>query len=119
MARGIDIHWEGVEKLGIVIKRASSRTETLAGQVVRNNGQLVQKTAVQNAPVDSGFLKGQIKASYPGKLEAHIKSEASYAGYQEHGTRFQSGTPHIRPALKSVESKFTKEMNDVMNEVFK
>lgn len=118
MGVGFKIDWNGLERLTVTLKRSSSRTETLAGQVVRNNTEKVKTIGQTKAPVDTKFLKGQIKSSYPSKLEGRVKSAAFYAGYQEYGTRFQPGTPHIRPAIQEVEPQFKKDLTDVMNEVF-
>lgn len=58
------------------------------------------------APVDTGALKNSIRfepASRSGKgWKASISSNMAYSIHQELGTRFQRGTPHIRPAADRV-----------------
>lgn len=118
MAGGLNIDWHGAEKLITMIQGAGSKVQEQSGKVVKNNAELVQRFAKVYAPHDTGFLETQIKTSYPEALEAHIDAEAAYSGYQEYGTRFQPGKPFMRPALKTVEPKFKKDMTDVMKGAF-
>ena len=118
MAGGFKIDWHGAEKLTTIIQGAGSKVQEQSGKVVKNNAELLQRFAKANAPYDTGFLKSQIKTSYPEALEAHIDAEAAYSGYQEYGTRFQPGKPFMRQALKTVEPKFKKDMTDVMKGAF-
>lgn len=50
------------------------------------------------APVDTGALRDSIYARASG-FELEFGNAVDYGAYQEFGTRFQAGTPHIRPAL--------------------
>jgi len=50
------------------------------------------------APVDTGALRDSIYARASG-FELEFGNAVDYGMYQEFGTRFQPGTPHIRPAL--------------------
>lgn len=119
MAGGMKIDWEGVEQLTMVIKGAGSKVREQSAKVVKNNAEKLKSKAQAKAPKDTRFLKDHIKTSYPGELEAHIDDEAAYAGYQEYGTRFQEGTPHMRPALREIEPQFKQDMTDVMKGAFK
>lgn len=118
MAGGFKIDWHGTESLTMAIRGSSRKVMEQSGKVVKNNAELVQRFAKVYAPHDTGFLESQIKTSYPEALEAHIDAEAAYSGYQEYGTRFQTGKPFMRPALKVVEPKFKKDMTDVMKGAF-
>ena len=118
MAGGFKIDWHGDEQLTMLIKGAGTKVLEQSGKVVKNNAELFQRFAKGYAPQDTGFLKSQIKTSYPGALEAHIDAEAAYSGYQEYGTRFQTGKPFMRPALKVVEPKFKRDMTNVMKGAF-
>mgnify|MGYP003426484306 FL=1 len=118
MAGGFKIDWHGDEQLTILIKGAGSKVQEQSAKVVKNNAELFQRFAKGYAPHDTGFLKSQIKTSYPDALEAHIDAEAAYSGYQEYGTRFQAGKPFMRPALKVVEPKFKRDMTNVMKGAF-
>ena len=114
----MSVEWHGAERLTMAIRGASQKAMEQSSQVIRNNTERLKASAKAKAPVDTGFLKNHITSSYPNSLEGHVKSEAAYSGYQEYGTRFQTGTPHIRPALKEVESQFKKDMDDVLKGVF-
>ncbi|MGQ7336363.1 HK97-gp10 family putative phage morphogenesis protein [Streptococcus suis] len=119
MAGGMKIDWQGVEQLTMVIKGAGSKVREQSAKVVKNNAEKLKSKAQDKAPKDTRFLKDHIKTSYPGELEAKIEAEAAYSGYQEYGTRFQPGTPFMRPALKEVEPQFKQDMTDVMKGAFK
>ena len=118
MAGGFKIDRHGDEQLTMLIKGAGPKVLEQSGKVVKNNAELFQRFAKGYAPHDTGFLKSQIKTSYPEALEAHIDAEAAYSGYQEYGTRFQTGKPFMRPALKVVEPKFKQDMTNVMKGAF-
>lgn len=114
----MSVEWHGAERLTMAIRGASQKAMEQSSQVIRNNTERLKASAKAKAPVDTGFLKNHITSSYPDRLEGHVKSEAAYSGYQEYGTRFQTGKPFMRPALKEVEPQFKKDMTDVMKGVF-
>ena len=114
----MSVEWHGAERLTMAIRGASQKAMEQSSQVIRNNTERLKASAKAKAPVDTGFLKNHITSSYPDRLEGHVKSEAAYSGYQEYGTRFQTGKPFMRPALKEVESQFKKDMDDVLKGVF-
>ena len=119
MAGGMKIDWHGMEQLTMTISGAGAKVFEQSAKVVKNNAEKLKSKAQAKAPKDTEFLKDHIKTSYPAALEAHINSEAAYAGYQEYGTRFQPGKPHMRPALREIEPEFKKDMTDVMKGAFK
>lgn len=114
----MSVEWHGAERLTMAIRGASPKAMEQSSQVIRNNTERLKASAKAKAPVDTGFLKNHITSSYPNRLEGRVKSEAAYSGYQEYGTRFQTGTPHIRPALREIEPQFKQDMNDVLKGVF-
>ncbi|MFU2205248.1 HK97-gp10 family putative phage morphogenesis protein [Streptococcus pluranimalium] len=114
----MSVKWQGMEKLTATISNAHPKAVEQSVKVVKNMGEKGKSISKQLAPVDTSFLKKSITSSYQG-MEAHITSGAGYAGYQEYGTRFQPGTPHIRPMIEKIEPEFKKMMTDVMKGAFK
>ena len=114
----MSVEWHGAERLTMAIRGSSRKVIEQSEKVVKNNTERLKASAKSKAPVDTGFLKNHITSSYPDSLEGHVKSEAAYSGYQEYGTRFQTGKPFMRPALKEVEPQFKKDMTDVLKGVF-
>ena len=114
----MSVEWHGAERLTMAIRGAGPKAMEQSSQVIRNNTERLKASAKVKAPVDTGFLKNHITSSYPNRLEGRVKSEAAYSGYQEYGTRFQTGTPHIRPALQEIEPQFKQDMNNVLKGVF-
>lgn len=112
------IRWEGIEKLTATIANSHSQAVEQSLKVLKNTAEKGKNVAQGLAPKDTGFLKDHITTSYPG-MEAHIRAEAAYAGYQEYGTRYQPGKPFMRPMLEQVQPQFQQDMTDVMKGVFK
>lgn len=83
--------------------------------VVRKNGSEMQKKAQKNAPVDTGHLMSSIFLEITdGGMTAEVESTADYAVYQEYGTRFMKGKPHIRPAFEEQKEKFKADMKELV-----
>jgi len=63
----------------------------------------VQKESRIRAPVDTGFLRANIKL-YPMKpaLKSVVQSRAKYSSAQEYGTGKMKSQPYMRPALRKV-----------------
>ena|SRR5690554_1782136 len=104
---------KGASELSGKLKRNANLDDVK--NVVKINGSEMQRRAQRYAPVDTGSLKRNIKY-HPEEngFTARIASEASYAPYQEYGTRFIAGTPHIRPSYYEQKSKFISDMKRLM-----
>lgn len=73
-----------------------------------------QGMAQMLAPVDTGRLRAGISMRDSGPLSFEVYTNIEYAPYQEFGTRYQAGTPHMRPAyertLPRVRARIAQEM---------
>ena len=107
----------GVKFLGIDLLEASltkkMRAKERAAKVVKSHGGKMQANAMRFAPVDTSYLKNAITLDVSA-TEAAVESTAPYAVYQEYGTRYQPGTPHIRPAFRAEIHPFLDDMKKVM-----
>jgi hypothetical protein len=56
------------------------------------------------APVDTGRLRDSIYHRAAG-FDLEFGNDVEYGFYQEFGTRFQTGTPHIRPSLDAFQQR--------------
>lgn len=83
--------------------------------VVKKNGAEMQKKAMQNAPIDTGHLRGSITLEITdnGKT-AEVESTADYAAYQEYGTRFMKGKPHVKPAFDEQKEIFVSDLKKLV-----
>lgn len=112
MARG-SLEFRGTADLIGALKRKSTLNEVK--NVVRTNAAQMHGGAVQRAPVDTTHLKKSVKLhSLDNGFTAKVASEAEYAGYQEWGTRFQSGTPHVGPSFHFQKIKYLNDMKRLM-----
>lgn len=64
-------------------------------------GALWESGAKQMAPVDTGRLRNSIEHHPEGNDTVVVETDVEYAIYQEMGTRYQSGTPFMKPSGES------------------
>lgn len=67
------------------------------------------------APVDTGHLRDSYGYTVEGsgeKVVAHVGTNVDYALHQEYGTVYQSGTPHVRPALEANRGELVRMMGE-------
>lgn len=84
-------------------------------KIVKHHTSSMHRQAQRFAPVDTGALRRGIKLKIEDKgYTGVVRSTASYAPYQEYGTRFQTGTPHIRPAYYNVLWDFHEDLDRLM-----
>lgn len=68
-------------------------------RAIHKSGYMVERTAKQLCPVDTGRLRKSIH-NVPGKMRSVVRTNVSYAPYQEFGTSKMGAQPYMRPALK-------------------
>lgn len=103
----------GFEKLETKLTKNMDLSKVKA--TVKKNGAQLQKKAQKEAPIDSGHLHDVIFLEITdGGMTAEVESTAEYAAYQEYGTRFMKGKPHIRPAFDEQEGKFKSDLGKLV-----
>lgn len=103
----------GFEKLETKLTKNMDLSKVKA--TVKKNGAQLQKKAQKEAPIDSGHLHDVIFLEITdGGMTAEVESTAEYAGYQEYGTRFMKGKPHIRPAFDEQKGKFKSDLGKLV-----
>ena len=112
------VELKGDLELLAVLNKSNSQIHNATMKALKNNTEKTMQQAKKNAPVDTGFLKNNIVSRYEG-MSGIVHSQAGYSGYQEYSTRYQSGTPFMRPALNFIYPQFQKDMTDVMKGAFK
>lgn len=107
MSKGLEI--KGIDKLVAHLKRSATLEDIK--RVVSVNGAEMHQNAQRFAPVDTGNLKRNIRLDKEnGGFAVRVTSASEYAAYQEYGTRYMAGTPHVRPAYKIQSAKFKADM---------
>lgn len=74
-----------------------------------------ESAAKQEAPVDTGRLRNSIEHHAEGKDKMIVSTNVEYAIYQEMGTRYQSGTPFIKPSGESNVGTFQQILESELN----
>lgn len=78
-----------------------SKLKELEQTLVKNLGESIVNEAKRLAPVKTGKLRDSIEIKENTDMTVSVGSNLDYILFQEFGTRFQSGTPFLRPALDS------------------
>ena len=79
-------------------------------------GFAIEYRAKQHAPVDTGFLRQNIGTEiHAGGKVVLVRARAAYSGYQEFGTKYQSGTQFLRPAVHEVTPEFIAGWKEFFN----
>lgn len=103
----------GLDKLEAGLRHGYDLTDVKT--IVKANGANMQANTQKFAPVDTGTLKrGITETILDGGLTAKVESGVYYDAYQELGTRFQSGTPHFRPAYEIQAPIFISDLRKIM-----
>lgn len=112
----VTVKFDGIDELAKGLARRAVLT-TVVTQVVRSNTGKMQERAMRYAPVDTGHLKRSITADIlDAGLTGVVESDArnsygdNYAVYQEYGTRYQPGTPHVGPAFNDTKGEFIEDI---------
>ena len=119
MGAGISVTVSGNSQFEAYLRRNVAVSSKVV-DVVKKNGATLQTMAQQRAPVDTGFLKRNINLNFSLQstmFTAIVSSDAEYAPYQEYGTRFQPGTPHIRPAFYEVRPVFISDIERLVRSI--
>lgn len=79
-----------------------------ASDILLQHAHLIEGSAKQKAPVDTGFLRGSIQVSNLEALRKMVSVGAEYGIYQEFGTTRMSAQPYFVPAVESTRPKLLK-----------
>lgn len=80
------------------LQKVKELAEESIARALEECGALWETYAKQLAPVDTGRLRNSIEHHAEGTDTMVVETDVEYATYQELGTRYQSGTPFIRPS---------------------
>lgn len=109
----MSVSFKGVEVLVKELNKLATLDDVK--DVVRLNTGELQKAAQRKVAVDTAALKRSLTPSIlDGGFTGRLATNSDYAIPQEYGTRFQSGTPYMRPSLKEQEIKFRKDLQRLM-----
>lgn len=109
----MSIKIKGIDALQKKLKQNATMSD-VKKIVQTNTAELTQK-AQRNAPVDTGYLRRSITMTIEGGgLEGHSTAGAEYGPYVEHGTRFNTAQPFMRPAFNVQKEQFKKDMRELV-----
>lgn len=117
----LKIEFKGFEKFQRDLI-SMQRIEEDMRKVVQETGKKAQSRTKRYAPVDTGYLKSQVKLDFlDNGLTARVESKAMKNGYnyaylQEFGglTRQFRFTPHVRPMFYETKPEFIADMEKIL-----
>lgn len=88
-------------------------------RVVSKNGEELQIKMKENADFTRGYATGTTKRSIGVKeldkgFTVEVGPETNYSPYLEHGTRFMTAQPFVRPAYEEQKKKFLSDMKKLV-----
>ena len=89
------------------LKGELPKTANTLGKVAKSTTDSMKK----NAPVDTGFLRGNIVYSISG-TKAEIESQASYSGFVNYGTNKMAARAFFSDAVEFAAQQLRKTMFD-------
>ena len=105
----------GLEDL--IKKFGEMKAKTEVKLIVKQNGAALQSKMERNALFVKGYSTGQTKRSIPvgagfrdDGMTAYAGPTTDYAPYLEHGTRFMSAQPFVKPAWEVQKEQFKSDM---------
>lgn len=87
--------------LAVAIAKIEVRVELLLNKLAHD----IEAWAKLNAPVDTGFLRGSIRARRRGKFYWIVGVGAEYGAYVELGTVNMAAQPFLVPGVLAVKGK--------------
>lgn len=88
------------------LKNVKELSDGAIERALEQCGAVWETNAKQLSPVDTGRLRNSIEHHAESKNTEVIQTNVEYAIYQEMGTRYQSGTPFIKPSGESLVNTF-------------
>lgn len=85
---------------------AKELAEESIARALEQCGALWETNAKQLSPVDTGRLRNSIEHHAENETTMVVETDVEYAVYQEMGTRYQSGTPFIKPSGEQLVQTF-------------
>lgn len=101
----VEIRVEGVEEARRALEAVIRQTRGSVAGSLETIGQVWETEVKRFAPVKTGRLRRSYThevGTGPGGSYVELSSNVRYAPYQEFGTRFTVGTPHVRPGTEAV-----------------
>jgi|BioPla2DNA2_1021312.scaffolds.fasta_scaffold41957_4 HK97 gp10 family phage protein len=100
---------KGLDSLMRKLDRMGGNVLDALDKAVRETALVAQGDARQNAPVDTGALKGSISTEFDRNAESStgtVYTNIEYGIYQEMGTVNMAAHPYMMPALNANKSTF-------------
>lgn len=112
---------EGIEILERKLDRLARMSGREMAAALESGAQVLVNETKRLAP----YLTGNLRRSYHAERHRVTQSKASvvygtdveYAPYQEYGTRYMSGKPHVRPAIETKKDEAAREIAEAMEQL--
>lgn len=107
------VTFNGLEALGKKLKHVKNLDA--AKQIVRVNSAELQSKMTRNAVFTRGYSTGQTRRSISlnivgDGMTGKVTPGTEYSPYVEHGTRFMSAQPFVKPAYNEQKEQFKQDL---------
>lgn len=123
MAGDMSFEWDGGQSpaaLEAKLEAFESALDQRLYEAMETLVLMVESSARQNAPVDSGRLRSsissQVSRTAASVIEGEIGSNVEYAPYQEFGTSEMGAQPYLRPAFAAHQSDFRRLVEEAVED---
>lgn len=96
----------GDKELMAALELANAKSKTATAKVTKNLAERGKQNAKNMAPVDTWFMHDHIR-TFHGDNYSEIHSQASYSGFVNFGTRYQTAQPFFTYMVEDL-SKWAK-----------
>jgi HK97 gp10 family phage protein len=112
----MSVRFIGAEKFIDNINKKSVEVQKAVGKIVQETASNIEIKAKKKAPVDTGFMRGNVYSEKIDDLNAVAGSKAPYSIYVDKGTRDEKhpAQPFFTPAVESERSQFKKKIKKVI-----
>ena len=106
-----------IDEVMAQLRQKADRAVEAAERELQLSALEVEAKAKQNAPVDTGMLRGSITSTGSGS-EYEIGTNLEYAPFVEFGTRYMAAQPFLLPAfdevVKNLQANIMKAVMNIM-----
>lgn len=121
MAKGMDVHWDGIQKLFAEYDLSKEKAQELTEKALRETLSKAQQKSMAIAPVRTGYMKQNIKISIEessaDRVVGKIDAQADYSSFVENGTFKMAARPFINPSVKAATPWFYSAVKRALKNV--
>jgi HK97 gp10 family phage protein len=110
----LSIKIDSLSKLQTTLLRFRTEAATRVEAELDTTALLIETTAKELAPVDTGRLRSSIHVEKPARFTRSVETNVEYAPFLELGTRYQRAQPFLFPAYEQHRQRFLTNLQQAL-----